>query len=165
MNPNRRLTSRSVEWSVHPPTDYILRYWSTLLPAWTEPVGSVLVLLQQAPLPLVGQSACVSFAKAQLRDRALSLGTGVAIALRHQGYPTALFDPKTGCPVAYPQGKPLNDVAVAQQLLGYSAARDGRCTCLNHPQWGVAVYPTTLLSTALPQEIDLQWLQTMGSDS
>jgi len=103
-------------------------------------------------------------AKADLRDRALALGNAVATILMQQGYPTALFDPKTGLPVDYPQGLPLNDVAVAQQLLDYSAARDGRCTCLSHPRWGVAVYPTTLLSTALPREINLQWLQATLPD-
>lgn len=141
-----------MEWSVHQPSAYIRRYWSSLLPDWSCPVQSVIVLLQQAPVPLQGQSGRVEGVKVLLRDRALVLGQGAAALLIQQGHSTAVFDPRTGLPVGTAPGKRLDDVALIQQLLGYGTARDGHCTGLLHPRWGKSVYPSTLLSSALPHQ-------------
>ncbi|MGF1537016.1 MAG: methylmalonic aciduria and homocystinuria type D protein [Elainellaceae cyanobacterium] len=142
-----------LEWSVHPPTPYIDRHWPHLLPDWLEPVGSVILLLQKAPQPLMALSASAEASKVQLRDRALVLGNRVQTALQNQGYRAALFDPKTGLPAAGIPGKSLDDVAVVQALLGYRAVREGTCACICHPSWGFAVYPTTLLCAAAPSQV------------
>ncbi len=142
-----------IEWSSHAPTPYISRNWPLLLPGWSEPVGSVVLLLQRAPLPLVAPSKSVEVSKTQLRDRALLLGGAAVELLQAQGHLAALFDPKTGLPLFSSRGKSLDDVAVVQSLLGYRAAREGVCTRIYHPRWGFAVYPTTLLSTAPPAQI------------
>ncbi|MEO0408983.1 MAG: methylmalonic aciduria and homocystinuria type D protein [Cyanobacteria bacterium P01_A01_bin.135] len=147
-------TGDGLDWSTHPPSSYILRHWGRILPDWSGPVQSVIILLQRAPLPRWGRGAPVELAKARLRDRALALGSILAAALSQQGYQTAVFDPRTGLPLATTPGAPLDDVAVAQYLLGYRTEPGGYCTCLLHPRWGGAVYPSTLLSTALPHQID-----------
>ncbi|MGF1512942.1 MAG: methylmalonic aciduria and homocystinuria type D protein [Elainellaceae cyanobacterium] len=143
----------AIEWSVHLPTPYISRRWPQLLPGWQTPIGSVLLLLQRAPLPLIAPSQRVEASKTQLRDRALSLGCRTAAMLRQQGYQAAIFDPKTGIPLAQESGIPLDDVAVVQALLGYRVVRGGGCGCIFHPSWGAAVYPTTLLCTATPSQV------------
>ena len=117
------------------------------MPDWHQPVGAIVLLLLRSPLPLQQPCRQVELAKAHLRRRALVVGAAVEAALQQRGYQTALFDPMTGLPTDTSFGIPLDDVAVAQQLLGYPAQASGPCTCLIHPTWGSAVYPATLLST------------------
>jgi len=143
-----------VQYSVHAPNAYLCDHQSQLLPGWSQPIRSLLVVQQQCPLPLNESGCATEASKALLRDRFLTLGHTIAQVLTAQGYRVAYFDPKTGLPAnASAGGAALDDVAVVQSLLGYEVILNNRCWCLVHPIWGQAVYPATLVSTASPSHL------------
>ncbi|GAB4464571.1 MAG: hypothetical protein OHK0037_18760 [Elainellaceae cyanobacterium] len=138
-----------LHYSIHPPSDYILRHQSRLLPAWPQAIASVLVILQPSQIALLERSPNTEQEKEKLRSHFLELGTAIAQTLQQQGYLAEIFDPRTGWPVFSARGTlPLDDVAVVRTALGYSTDRCGNCRVILHPTLGTAVYPSTLVSSA-----------------
>lgn len=138
-----------IQCSVHPPSDFICKNCEQLLPNWSSPVRSVVVVLQPAPLELVQRTLETEFQKGHLRSQFLAFGLKVAEYLQKKGYPTELFDPRTGFPVLSPAGSlRLDDVAVVRSTLGYDTAKLGNCSTIVHPRWGSAVYPSIVMSSA-----------------
>lgn len=159
--------------SVHPPNSYLLRHWQHLLPHWDCPVLSVVVVLQPCGCELLERNAIAEAQKHQLRQIFLEMGMPVVRHLQALGYAATVFDPRTGLPFesatetgAGPVAEPgtadqdavsragswvLDDVAVARSCLGYATVASHGCSILLHPEWGNAVYPSTLLSSAPPE--------------
>lgn len=138
-----------IQYSVHTPNKFIRTHLDQLLPNWTAPVVSVLVVLQECQLALRDKTPTTERLKQELRSRFLSLGTDIADNLHQQGYLAELFDPQTGLPITSQPGLlKLDDVAVVQASLDYPLTEQGGCAVIEHPDWGSAVYPSILISSA-----------------
>jgi len=143
-----------IQYSVHAPNDFIQTHLDQLLPGWTAPVLSVLVILQACQLALLHKTPETESLKAELRQRFLHLGFPIAHQLQKQGYWADLFDPQTGWPLLSPPGfLRLDDVAVVRSSLGYPLVASGGCALIEHPEWGNAVYPSILVSSAAPEVV------------
>lgn len=141
--------------SVHAPNAYICKYGAQLLPGWSEPVASVLVVLQSCQQPFLERTPATEQKKAWLRDQFLAFGSQVALELQSRGYQADLFDPRTGLPLMSPPGdKHLDDVALVQAVLGYETSDRNGCSLVLHPTLGAAVYPSTLVSSAPPSVLE-----------
>jgi hypothetical protein len=139
----------AMQCSVHPPSLYILQHQSQLLPDWSLPVRSVLVVLQQCPVILLNHTIETAACKDRHRQQFLKLSHAIAARLRQLGHLAAAFDPRTGLPIDVAAGElHLDDVAVVRSLLGYPEIHSGDCAVILHPVWGGAVYPSVLLSSA-----------------
>lgn len=148
-----------VQCSVHRPSPFICTHAQDLLPTWQSNVTSVVIILQRCSVSLSRCTTHTEHQKNILRDRFIHLGTSIANHLNTAGYQTALFDPKSGQPLHAPCGlMRLDDVAVAHHALQYPVSHQGTCTHLLHPQWGDAVYPATIISSA-PFEFSQHSLQ------
>jgi len=142
-------TVQDIQFSVHSPNLYLQNYWRQLLPDWATPVHSVLVVLQRCQCSLLERTEESETTKNQLRDRFLSIGRKLAPELWLSGYQVDFFDPRTGLPFLSSAGSlVLDDVAVVHATLGYALLHQGNCSVILHPQWGSAVYPSTLVSSA-----------------
>lgn len=140
-----------MQYSIHPPSPFIVDRLEQLLPDWGVPVRSVLVVLQRSSLPLTEKNRHTETQKSYLRQRFLELGQWAAAALQSRGHRVEVFDPQTGLPLLSRPGKiPLDDVRVVHTCLGYPAIPLGECRAIVHPVWGSAVYPSVLVSSASP---------------
>ena len=80
----------------------------------------------------------------------MRFGCDVAFNLRDRGFLSDLIDPRTGYPLLSSPGEiPHNDTAVVKALLGFPVIHNN-CRVLIHPSWGMAVYPSVLMSSASP---------------
>jgi hypothetical protein len=150
-------------YSVHPPSSFMCRYADQLLPGWACPIASVLIVLQQAGCGLRQRSPITEIQKHLLRDRFLRIGTAIAAELQAQGYDADLFDPKTGLPMLSQAGRSMDDVAVVSACLGYGTMEIDGCSILLHPEWGSAVYPAVLVSSAVPTVVERVASRVMGA--
>lgn len=138
-----------VQCSVHHPSPFICTHAQDLLPTWQSDLTSVVIILQRCSVSLSRCTTHTEHQKNILRDRFIHLGTAIARYLNSAGYQTELFDPKSGLPLHQSCGlMRLDDVAVAHHILRYPVSNQGQCTYLLHPQWGDAVYPATIISSA-----------------
>ena len=138
-----------MQYSVHPPSEFICQHSEKLLPEWSAPVRSIVVVLQPADCELAERCWKTDLQKKKLRSQFLEFGFKVAELLRQRGYLAELFDPKTGLPILSKPGcLRLDDVAVVRSTLGYTIAPAGNCYTIVHPRWGSAVYPSILMSSA-----------------
>lgn len=145
-----------MEYSIHVPNSFICANLHRLLPDWSQPVRSVLVVLQPAQLELIQVTPETDAQKQQLRQRFLKFGLEVVYQLRRLGHLADLFDPRTGLPLLSQAGTlRLDDVAVVRSTLGYSTAQFGTCCSILHPHWGSAVYPSILISSAESSQVKL----------
>jgi hypothetical protein len=100
---------------------------------------------------LLRKSLASEASKNKLRLQFLSFALPVAEYLLLLGHSVELFDPRTGLPLLSSDGSlRLDDVAIAHALLGYPVYSYGGCSVVQHPTWGRAVYPSTLVSSAPP---------------
>jgi len=143
------------QYSVHPPSQFVCHHQDKLLPDWSCPARSMLIVLQSCDCDLLERSPLAEAQKHKLRRQFLKLGYAIAAQINHRGYLAALFDPRTGLPLlARPGALRLNDVAIVQAALGYRVASSHGCSIVLHPTWGRAVYPSTLISSAAPAVIE-----------
>ncbi len=145
-----------MEYSIHAPNSFICTNLHCLLPDWSQPVRSVLVVLQPAQLELMQITPETDAQKQQLRQRFLEFGLKIIYKLRQLGHLADLFDPRTGQPLLSQAGTlRLDDVAVVRSTLGYSTTQFGNCCSILHPDWGSAVYPSILISSAESSQVEL----------
>ncbi|MBD1846466.1 methylmalonic aciduria and homocystinuria type D protein [Cyanobacteria bacterium FACHB-63] len=138
-----------MQYSVHPPSEFICQHSEKLLPEWSTPVRSIVVVLQPSDRELTERCWETDLQKQILRSQFLEFGFKVAELLRQRGYLAELFDPKTGLPILSKAGPlRLDDVAVVRSTLGYAITPAGNCFTIVHPHWGSAVYPSILMSSA-----------------
>uniref|UniRef100_A0A832M2P8 Methylmalonic aciduria and homocystinuria type D protein n=1 Tax=Oscillatoriales cyanobacterium SpSt-402 TaxID=2282168 RepID=A0A832M2P8_9CYAN len=143
-----------MQYSVHPPTPFLNRHRHNLLPEWSCGISSVLIVIQYAGCALVERTERTEARKNQLRQNFLELADAIAIRLHCLGYLVDMFDPKTGFPISSKPGViKLDDVAVVHSCLGYSVMQVEGCSILLHPNWGTAIYPSVILSSATPEVV------------
>ena len=144
-----------VEISIHPPHDYLQQNLSELMPSCpTENIWTIIVL-QQANLPLTEDIPGVQAEKDRLRDKFIGLVEAICDRLSdgHNTF-TDGFDPRTGTPLHSPPGTLTHsDVAAVRAALGYDLI-PGECAAISHPDWGTAVYPSVIISTAEREAIE-----------
>ena len=145
------MSQTELQYSVHPPSPFLHAHLTQLLPDWSLPAASVLLILQKRQSASLERTGETEIDKDRLRQQFIKLGCNIARTLDQMGHQVDLFDPRTGWPLLSSPGKrQLDDVAVVCALLGYAISHKGRCATLVHPIWGQAVYPATLLSSAPP---------------
>ncbi|MBW4552687.1 MAG: methylmalonic aciduria and homocystinuria type D protein [Aphanocapsa sp. GSE-SYN-MK-11-07L] len=144
-----------MQWSVHPPNPFLQIHLDQLLPAWVEPVQSILIVLQQANQSLLRRTPATEKEKRRLRQQFIQFGDRLIAQLTSQAYQAELFDPRTGWPLfSQPGTLHLDDIAVVRTTLGYPALPQGGCLIIQHPTWGSAVYPSILVSSASPEVLE-----------
>lgn len=144
-----------LQYSVHPPTEFIRTHLDQLLPSWSLPVLSVIVVLQLCQFAFLEHTVDTEISKNQLRQQFIEFGTQIVFQLRAIGHLADIFDPCTGCSMTSPPGQlRLNDVKVVRGTLGYSIDYSSSCAMIVHPTWGRAVYPATLVSSAQPSVVE-----------
>ncbi|PSB15515.1 methylmalonic aciduria and homocystinuria type D protein [Phormidesmis priestleyi ULC007] len=152
-----------MEYSIHAPNPFICKNLPRLLPDWSQPVRSVLVVLQPSQLELMQVTPETDAQKQQLRQRFLEFGLKIVCKLRQLGYLADLFDPRTGQPLLSQAGTlRLDDVAVVRSTLGYSTTQFGNCCSILHPHWGSAVYPSILISSAESSQVKSAIVEVEG---
>ncbi|MBR8833702.1 MAG: methylmalonic aciduria and homocystinuria type D protein [Stigonema ocellatum SAG 48.90 = DSM 106950] len=149
-------TGQAVQISIHPPSEYICANRQRILPDWKkQPSLWVVIVLQQSRFELVEMTPEIEAEKERLREKFMRFGCDAAFNLRDRGYITDLIDPRTGYPLlSRPGTVPHDDTAVVKALLQYPVIRNN-CRVLVHPDWGMAVYPSILISVAPPIIIEL----------
>ncbi len=135
------------------PTPFVQDNLEKMLPDWTLPTAWVIIILQKAQFSLCARSNIVEQEKQRLRERFMRFGVEVAFDLKEQGTLADLIDPRSGQPLlSHPGVLNHDDVKVVSTLLGFHTD-PGDCTCIIHPQWGDAVYPSVMLSSADPKKV------------
>jgi Methylmalonic aciduria and homocystinuria type D protein len=115
----------------------------------------MLIVLQPCDCDLLERSPTAEAQKRKLRRQFLKFGYAIAAQLIDRGYAAAIFDPRTGLPLlARPGALRLDDVALVQATLGYRTTHSHGCSIVLHPLWGLAVYPSTLVSSAEPALVE-----------
>lgn len=145
-------TGQAVQMSVHQPSLFIAQNLERVFPDWVLPVTTcrVVVVLQQSRYPLAGTAPHIEREKDRLREKFIGFGSDIVRHLRDRGFLTDLIDPRTGYPLLSRPGQiPHDDTSVVKALLGFSVIRTS-CRVLQHPKWGTAVYPSTMMSSASP---------------
>lgn len=143
-----------LQYSVHPAPKFIRDCFDRLLPSWSLPVLSVVVVLQLCQFAFLERTTETENYKHQFRQQFLEFGSQIVSQLGTMGYLADMFDPRTGLPVSSPPGQVrLSDVKVVGATLGYTIDRSGKCAAIVHPTWGKAVYPSTLVSSARPDVV------------
>lgn len=143
-------TEQKVEISIHQPSLFISQNLERVLPEWNLPVAWVVLVLQQSRYELVETTSYVEREKDRLREKFMRFGFEVAFKLRDRGFLTDLIDPRNGYPLLSRPGEILHDdTAVVRALLGFPAINNN-CHVLEHPTWGTAIYPSTMISSASP---------------
>ncbi len=144
-----------MQYSVHAPPEFIRTNLGQLLPSWSIPVLSVLVVVQVCQFALFNQTIELEISKKQLREQFIEFGENIVLKLRAMGHLADMFDPRTGQPLTSPPGQlRLSDVKVVHSTLGYCINDTGPCSMVVHPIWGTSVYPSTLVSSAPPHVMD-----------
>lgn len=140
-----------MEIYLSPPSEFVTQHLTDLLPEWSGQAVWVILILQQAKIPLNQRNIIVETEKNRLRHQLLKLGSFMVRTLNHQGFCSDLFDPKTGYPVFSGRGNLTHDdVALAKALLNFPTTSE-TCSALIHPNWQTAVYPGVLMTTASPE--------------
>lgn len=147
---------QAVQISIHSPSDYICANRERILPGWKNQASLwVVIVLQRSRYQLVEVTNKIEKEKERLRERFMTFGSDVVFNLRDRGYLTDIIDPRTGYPLFSPPGQiPHDDTAVVKALLNYPMLKN-KCRVLIHPNWGMAVYPSILISEAPPNIIEL----------
>ena len=120
----------------------------------TEDISNVLAIptMQCARTELVRVGDDVEAEKDRLLERFMSIAKVLCEEFMHAGHWADYIDPCSGLPMIHQTvNKVFDEVASAQQLLGYNVQNAGCCKVLLHPQWGSAVYPATLFTKAPPE--------------
>ncbi|WP_017318079.1 methylmalonic aciduria and homocystinuria type D protein [Mastigocladopsis repens] len=150
-------TGQAVQISIHYPSQYICANREQILPDWKNQLSLwVVIVLQQSRYELVESTPEIETEKERLRENFMRFGCDVAFNLRASSYLTDLIDPRTGYPLLSRPGKILHDdTAAVKALLSYPVIQN-KCRVLVHPHWGMAVYPSILISQAPP--IIIEWV-------
>lgn len=138
-----------LQYSIHPAPNFIRTHLDRLLPSWSLPVLSVVVVLQLCQFAFLERTVETEIYKNEFRQQFLEFGSQIVFQLGAMGHLADMFDPRTGFPMASPPGQVrLSDVKVVGATLGYTIDRSGKCAAIVHPTWGKAVYPSTIVSSA-----------------
>ncbi len=152
---------REIQLYINHPSQFIKQNQQNLLPTWTVSIKSTIIVLQKSNFSLENSNHEIEKEKDYLRERFFRLGCNLVFTLRDSQYQSDLFDPRNGYPLlSRPGNITLNDTALVQDSLGFNVVKQ-RCSLLIHPQWGTAIYPSTIVTSASSEIIQpmLQNLQ------
>lgn len=134
------------------PSQFIQQNQHRLLPTWTRSITHIILVLQKSQFPLANSSQEIEQEKDYLRSRFLRFGCHLVFKLIDAQYQGDLFDPRNGYPLISRCGEiTLSDTTIVRDLLGFKVIKQ-KCSLLVHPQWGTAIYPSTIVTSA-PLEV------------
>lgn len=146
-------TGQGVNISIHQPSLFMIQNLERVIPDWNLPVLWVVVVLQQSRYQLIESTDHIEREKERLREKFMRFGFDLAFDLRDRGFLADLIDPRTGYPLLSRIGEIRHDdTAAVEALLGFPVIQNN-CRVLEHPNWGTAVYPSILMSSASPKTI------------
>ena len=152
--------AREIQIYINSPSQFIIDQQRQLLPTWDNAIANVVIILQKSRFSLDQNHPKVIEEKNFLREQFLRFGCNLIFQLRDAKDESDLFDPRCGFPLISTPGKMiLNDNAVVNALLGFSLSNYQHCSLLSHPQWGTAIYPATIVSTASWTKLESALLQ------
>ena len=140
-----------VQICIASPHQFFLDHQQLLLD-WNVPISYIILVLQQSAVSFRESGDRVALEKDRLRKKLIRFGCNLIFSLQDLGYPSDLFDPRTGYPLLAPQRMICDDNAVAKAILNYEAIGEGECSLLIHPIWQHSVYPSTIVTSA-PQDV------------
>lgn len=146
-------SQRSPQIAIHPPTAFVAANLGQILPDWNSDDVWIVIFLQRSQFPLTATDPQIEEEKNQLRHRFLKLALPMAQQLNSQGLMTDIIDPATGYPLLSKPGKINHSDALTVATSLNFPLQKGPCTVVIHPQWGTAVYPSVLISSASPSQI------------
>ncbi|MBS0016837.1 MAG: methylmalonic aciduria and homocystinuria type D protein [Arthrospira sp. SH-MAG29] len=146
--------ARSPNISIHPPTAFVAANLRRILPDWNSDDVWIVIFLQRSQLPLTTTNDIIEQEKNRLCDRFLEFAQPVAQQLNSQGWMTDIIYPPTGYPLLSKPGEIHHSDALTVATSLNLPLQKGPCTMVIHPQWGTAVYPSVLISSAPPDEIN-----------
>lgn len=143
-----------LEIHLQPPTVYLFAHQRSLVPDWNwdwseRPPTLVLVLLQ-AQLSLLKDSAIIQAEKDRLLGQFIRLAQTIKLQAQQQNYLTEIIFPVDGKPLCSTVGTDFfNLPAIVKESLGYEMVKtEPGCSAFCHPVWKDAVYPGLLLIDA-----------------
>ena len=143
------------------PSQFIQQNQHRLLPTWTVSITHIILILQKSQFPLENSSQEIEEEKDYLRARFLRFGGNLVFQLGDAQYQSDLFDPRNGYPLLSRCGEiTLSDTTVVRDLLGFEVIKQ-QCSLLIHPQWGTAIYPSTIVTSA-PLEVITQFVEKIN---
>ncbi|NES81976.1 MAG: methylmalonic aciduria and homocystinuria type D protein [Moorea sp. SIO2B7] len=139
--------------SIHPLSPFVANNQKLILLDGNLPLAGVIIVFQQAKFSLTDAVNYVNQEKDRLRDKFIHFGLDVVSALSARVFLSDLIEPRTGYPLlSHPGEIAHDDVALVKALLGFPVMI-GNCSAIIHPSWGSAVYPSILISSALPLDL------------
>ncbi|KDO29396.1 hypothetical protein SPRG_05933 [Saprolegnia parasitica CBS 223.65] len=145
------MTSSGLEVSVHECPRALLRELVHVFPATLKKDSAVLgvVTCQRACVDLAQFGSEADKEKDRLLENFARWAQDVATAILASGHWADFIDPCSGLPMlAMNSSKVYSEVDGVEVLLHYSCLSAGMCKILLHPEWGAAVYPASLFTTA-----------------
>ena len=140
--------SKEIQIYIKHPSEFIKHNQQRLLPTWTVSIRHIILVLQKSNFPLEHSSYEVEREKDRLRAIFLRLGCNLVFKLGDARYQSDLFDPRNGYPLISRPGEiTLSDTTIVKDLLGFDVIKQ-KCSLLVHPQWGTAIYPSTIVTSA-----------------
>ena len=144
-----------VQIYINIPSKFMIDHQTELLPTWETSIRHVIIVLQRADLALEDLNDEVAREKDHLRTNFLRFANELVTMLRDRNYLSEAFNPPTGYPLFSPPGElTLNDNSLVHTLLKFPLIPYKGCSLITHPQWGTAVYPSTIVTTADQAEIE-----------
>ena len=148
-------SGREVRVYLASPHQFVLDYQQQLLPDWNIAVSYLILVLQQSLVSLNTSTEAVTREKNSLRTKFMHFGYSLVLALQERGYKSDLFDPRTGYPLLTTKGMAFDDNAAVKALLNYRVTGHRQCSLLIHPAWGNHVYPSTIVTSAPRETVNL----------
>ena len=151
-----QIQSKEVEVYLASSHQFLLDNQQQLLPDWDIPVNFLIIVLQRSAIALNEISKEVFREKDRLRAKFIRFGCNLIFALQERGYKSDLFDPRSGYPLLARQGElTFDDNAAVKASLHYKVISYQNCSLLDHPTWGNNVYPSTIITSATLDTIEL----------
>ena len=139
--------SLGFEVSVHSLPRIVLREVEQVLPSVQGNIIAVLTA-QKSKYGLVEWGDEVAKEKDELLERFVVWCKVMMKELEADGHWADYIDPCSGLPANSDGNKIYGEVDGFQTMLGYRTQNANCCKILLHPEWGAAVYPATLFTTA-----------------
>ena len=148
------------------PHQFVLNNQQQLLPTWDVAVTTLILVLQESSISLRESNLEVAQEKDNLRAKFIRFGCDLVFLLGDRGYLSDLFDPRTGYPLLAQPGKSrLDDNAVIKAILNYPLISYYNCSLIVHPTWGNNVYPSTVVTSAPAEVVNLIIKQVSANQS
>ena len=130
------------------PSDFIQQHWQQLLPHWSNPPQTLLLVCFHSSENLSLENKAVQREKDRLWQAFHHCTQGLSLVAQTQGICLEAICPKTGLAVQAPSPALVFDlVHLFHDRLGFAWQRtDQGCKVFHHPRWGPACYPGLLIS-------------------